>query len=124
MQESRIEDLIHTVLSKEFPGEPSKHKIYRAGNRLNFSCPYCGDSRDGRKKRGNLYMDSLSYKCYNGGCGIFKDMYSILKDFRLIDKVNQDEKSDILEVLHSRKEKRKTYYGDIDISLFFEEDIK
>lgn len=124
MQESRIEGLIEDILSKEFPREPSKQKIYRAGNRLNFSCPYCGDSRDGRKKRGNFYLDTLSYKCYNGGCGIFKDLYSMLKDFSFIDKVNQDEKGEILEILHSRKTKRKTYYGDIDISLFFEEDIK
>ena len=95
MQESRIEGLIEDILSKEFPREPSKQKIYRAGNRLNFSCPYCGDSRDGRKKRGNFYLDTLSYKCYNGGCGIFKDLYSMLKDFSFIDKVNQDEKGEI-----------------------------
>jgi len=124
MQDTRIEDLINTVLVKEFPGEHNKHKIYRAGNRLNFSCPYCGDSRDGRKKRGNFYLDTLSYKCYNGGCGIFKDIYSILKDFSLVGKLEQDEKTEILDILHSRKERRKTYYGDIDISIFFDEDIK
>jgi hypothetical protein len=124
MQDTRIEDLINTVLVKEFPGEHNKHKIYRAGNRLNFSCPYCGDSNDGRKKRGNFYLDTLSYKCYNGGCGIFKDIYSILKDFSLVGKLEQDEKTEILDILHNRKERRKTYYGDIDISIFFDEDIK
>jgi hypothetical protein len=124
MQDTRIEDLINTVLVKEFPGEHNKHKIYRAGNRLNFSCPYCGDSRDGRKKRGNFYLDTLSYKCYNGGCGIFKDIYSILKDFSLVGNLDQNEKTEILDILHSRKERRKTYYGDIDISIFFDEDIK
>ena len=124
MQDTRIEDLITAVLVKEFPGEHNKHKIYRAGNRLNFSCPYCGDSHDGRKKRGNFYLDTLSYKCYNGGCGIFKDVYSILKDFSLVGKLEQDEKTEILDILHNRKERRKTYYGDIDISIFFDEDIK
>ena len=124
MQDTRIEDLITSVLVKEFPGEHNKHKIYRAGNRLNFSCPYCGDSHDGRKKRGNFYLDTLSYKCYNGGCGIFKDVYSILKDFSLVGKLDQDEKTEILDILHNRKERRKTYYGDIDISIFFDEDIK
>ena len=124
MQDTRIEDLINNVLVKEFPGEHNKHKIYRAGNRLNFSCPYCGDSNDGRKKRGNFYLDTLSYKCYNGGCGIFKDIYSILKDFSLVGKLEQDEKTEILDILHNRKERRKTYYGDIDISIFFDEDIK
>ena len=119
MQDTRIEDLINNVLVKEFPGEHNKHKIYRAGNRLNFSCPYCGDSNDGRKKRGNFYLDTLSYKCYNGGCGIFKDIYSILKDFSLVGKLEQDEKTEILDILHNRKERRKTYYGDIDISIFF-----
>jgi hypothetical protein len=124
MESSRVEDLIQTVLDREFQGEPTKQKIYKAGNRLNFSCPYCGDSRDGRKKRGNFYLNTLSYKCYNGGCGVFKDMYNILKDFKLMDKIDQDERNDILTVLQDRKEKKKTYYSDIDISLFFEEDIK
>lgn len=124
MQSSRVEDLIQTILSREFSGEISKQKIYKAGNRLNFSCPYCGDSRDGKKKRGNLYLDTLSYKCYNGGCGIFKDMYNILKDFHLLDKVDAKEKSDILSVLQEKRESRKSFHSEIDISLFFEEDIK
>lgn len=124
MKESRIEDLISQVLRREFSGDSARQKIYKGNNRFNFSCPYCGDSRDGKKKRGNLYLNTLSYKCYNGGCGIFKDFYGILKDFGISNQVDSDEREEIFKVLHEGKEKRKTSYGDIDISFFFEEDIK
>ena len=124
MQESRIEDLLSTLLVREFPGKPNKHNILRSGNRLNISCPYCGDSHDGRKKRGNFYTNTFSYKCYNGGCGIFKDAYSLFKDHNMIKDLDDDEKTDILSSIQDRKEKRKTYYGDIDIAIFFDEDIK
>ena len=80
MQPERIEDLVRVILGKEFQGNPAKQIVYKAGNRLNFSCPYCGDSHDAKKKRGNFYMDTMAYKCYNGGCGIFKDSISLLKD--------------------------------------------
>jgi hypothetical protein len=40
-----------------------------APTRLNFCCPYCGDSaHNPRKKRGNLYLSNLFYRCYNTGC--------------------------------------------------------
>jgi len=38
-------------------------------DRLNFACPYCGDSSDdSSKKRANLYWKSYSFHCFNGGC--------------------------------------------------------
>jgi hypothetical protein len=123
MELDKIENLIGQILSKEFQGSPNKQIIYKAGNRLNFSCPYCGDSKDGRKKRGNFYVDTLAYKCYNGGCGIFKDSISFLKDFGFYDKLSSQDKSHIKSVLDESRNKRRTVYGKVDISLFFENDI-
>ena len=123
MELGRIEGLISDVLRKEFPGDANKQKIYKAGNRLNFSCPYCGDSSNSRKKRGNFYVDTLSYKCYNGGCGIFKDAFSLLKDFGIVSKLDSEERSDILSVIKEGKDKRRKIYGDVDISLFFNTDF-
>lgn len=38
-------------------------------DRLNMACPICGDSHDRtRLKRGWLFLNSLTYKCYNDGC--------------------------------------------------------
>lgn len=57
-----------------------KRTIHPKSGRLNFACPYCGDSHtDTHKKRGNIYTDKYYFKCYN--CGKYADVYSFLKDF-------------------------------------------
>lgn len=33
-----------------------------------FRCPFCGDSKTKRKKRGHYYKKTGSYYCFNGGC--------------------------------------------------------
>ena len=118
MDLGRIKELIGDILRKEFAGNAGKQKMYEAGNRLNISCPYCGDSSNPRKKRGNFYLDTLTYKCYNGGCGIYKDAYSLFRDFSVATKLDGEEKRDIIELIKKGKEKRQTTYGDVDISLF------
>lgn len=123
MSPEKIENLIHVILEKEFLSVPQKQKIYKAGNRLNFSCPYCGDSSDPRKKRGNFYLDTLAYKCYNGGCGTYKDSIAFFKDFSLYNKFSSEEKQEIKTILDESRTKRRGIYGNIDISLFFDKDI-
>ena len=124
MEIKRIEDLLNGVLKKSFPSDYNKQKIYLAGNRMNFSCPYCGDSNNSRKKRGNFYINTLSFKCYNGGCGIFKDGYTLFRDFGVNFELNDDERNEILSVIKEGRDKRRTVYGDVDISLFFDADFK
>ncbi len=124
MDVQRIEELLNSVLAKEFPNDPARQRIYKAGNRLNFSCPYCGDStKDPKKKRGNFYLDTLSYKCYNGGCGIFKDSTSFFKDFGVYRRLSGEEREEMRTTTDQNRAKRKTTYGKIDIGLFFETDI-
>ena len=123
MQPDRIEDLVGVILSREFQDNPGKQIVYKSGNRLNFSCPYCGDSHDPRKKRGNFYLDTLAYKCYNGGCGIFKDSITFFKDFGLYNKLTGEEKEEIKKIIDDNRGKRRTVYGKVDISFFFENDI-
>lgn len=50
--------------------------------RLNFACPYCGDSaHDHFKKRGNIYLTKGFYfKCYN--CGKYRTIEGFMKDFQ------------------------------------------
>ena len=104
------------ILEEKFPGNASKQKIYTSNDRLNFSCPYCGDSADSRKKRGNLYIDSLSFKCYNGGCFIFRDLYGLLKDFSLESLVSPDQILEIREIGKTKRNTRKSA-GTIDVFL-------
>ena len=63
-----IKGKLQIILDNSFK-ERYRRKIDVYSDRLNFACPVCGDSvSDVRKKRGNLYIDSLSYHCYNCGC--------------------------------------------------------
>lgn len=81
MSADRIEQLAKYVLSERFPGDTERQHIIRRGDRLSMCCPYCGDSNDARKKRGNLYVSRLSYKCYNGGCDKYTDFEWFLKNW-------------------------------------------
>lgn len=60
-----------------------KREIHPKHGRLNFACPYCGDStHDTRKKRGNIYTDTgLYFKCYN--CGKYRSIQGFLRDFKI-----------------------------------------
>lgn len=111
-----LKGMVKRVLETTFPGNTSKQKIYESHGRLNFSCPYCGDSAEARKKRGNLYTESLSFKCYNGGCGIFRNLYEFLKDFSLDSLISPDQISEIIEIGKTKKNARKNA-GSIDVFL-------
>ncbi len=69
-------------------------------------------------------MTTLCYKCYNGGCGIFKDGYDFFSDFEVLSDVASEDRQEILRIIKEGKQKRKTHYGDVDISLLFEIDFK
>ena len=69
----RIEEVtafLEILLRKRFHDVPEKQKIEEHSSRkLNFACPICGDSdKKVSKKRGNLYLDTGAYKCFNDGC--------------------------------------------------------
>ena len=104
---ARVKNLVKAVLDSSFKNEPLRAVIYQAGNRLNFCCPYCGDGRDYKKKRGNLYIDTLSFKCYNGGCGVFKSLTYFLDDFGFSDLLSSDERSELISLSRETAAKRK-----------------
>ncbi len=99
MEIEKIEQVVSEILVREFTDSHGKQNVFRCGNRLNFSCPYCGDSHDSRKKRGNFYLDTLAYKCYNGGCGVFKDLISFFKDFGAYNRLSNDDKNEVKSIL-------------------------
>lgn len=75
-------DIIYKVKSilKRNHTFSKKYELKEMHQRLNFACPYCGDSVDDiNKKRGNLYWESLSFHCFN--CSKHRDVDSFLKDF-------------------------------------------
>lgn len=56
-----------------------KKVVLEYPDRLNFACPYCGDSDNVAKKRGNIYLTDLNYHCFN--CGKHTDFFAFVKDF-------------------------------------------
>ena len=74
-----IKDKLQSILNRSFK-EPYRRKMDIYHDRINCCCPLCGDSRtDIRKKRGNIYLDTLHYHCYN--CGEHMGINSFLHHF-------------------------------------------
>lgn len=102
---TRIIDKVVRVLYKSH-SHSYKRECLEGRDRLNFACPYCGDSTtDDRKKRGNLYWNDLYFHCYN--CGTHKSLDDFLKDFD-----NNFEGDDRISIINYIKQNRKNiHYG-------------
>jgi hypothetical protein len=70
MKREELVYFVETLLRKRFHDNFEKQKLDDSNDRkLNFACPICGDShKKSSKKRGNIYLDSNAYKCFNDGC--------------------------------------------------------
>lgn len=117
--ENNILDNIKTklqyILNRSFKGYRQKIDTYH--DRLNFCCPICGDSvSDSRKKRGNLYLNSMSYHCYN--CGAHYGINSLLKRFG--EELSGEDKVAIHEIQQSStkfERKAKTHHSSMTLTL-------
>lgn len=78
-QKNQIITKVELVLRDNFSGPKSEVKLHR--DRLNFACPYCGDSTNIHKKRANIYWKNLIYHCYNDGCAKHTNLVNFLKDY-------------------------------------------
>jgi hypothetical protein len=79
-QRLNIISRVQSILQAEHQGARTQLKVNR--DRLNFACPYCGDSSDQYKKRGNVYFKSLQFHCYNDGCSKrHTDLVTFFRDF-------------------------------------------
>lgn len=65
-----IREFVESLLKKRFSDNVLKQEVNSEDpSKLNFACPYCGDSeKDPSKKRGNLFFKTGTYKCFNDGC--------------------------------------------------------
>jgi predicted RNA-binding Zn-ribbon protein involved in translation (DUF1610 family) len=94
-QEERVDlilPLLRDLLVERFGQQSQKSKVKVGRERINFACPYCGDSHTNmQKKRGNIFIGTLSFHCYN--CGTHRTLNSFLKDFSRLPngwtKINQ-----------------------------------
>lgn len=71
-------------------------------DRLNFACPICGDSeKNTSKKRGNLYIKSLRFKCFN--CGETETFFSFAKRFD--QELDLDKKIQMVDYINENMDK-------------------
>ena len=96
-----IKNKIQEILNKKFANDSYiKRKIDVYHDRLNFSCVCCGDSlSDIRKKRGNLYLDTLVYHCYN--CGAHMGINTLLHRFN--EELSNEDKIVVHEIQQNAK---------------------
>ena len=64
-----IRSFIEAVQLKRFASEPIKQEVKPTSGGFSIACPYCGDSKTNPNNfRGNVYMSTKTYKCFNDGC--------------------------------------------------------
>lgn len=82
-----VRSSLQDILNNQF-NDHERRRIDPKIGRLNFACPYCGDSHtDAHKKRGNIYTLTYYYKCYN--CGKYRNLEQFLKDFNKTLETNE-----------------------------------
>lgn len=107
MDREYIKGIIQKILNKSF-SQSGKRKILDYEDRLNFSCVYCGDSKNEFKKRGNLYLNKLRFICFN--CDKKTNFDRFTKDFNEV--LDPQKKLEIIEHLNSVVD-----YSDFDNSI-------
>lgn len=101
---SQIIQKVQTALNRVH-SDSEKRFIRESLQRLNFACPYCGDSSSSlRKKRGNLYWSGLNFHCYN--CSTHKDLDSFLSDFSV--NFEGDQRFQIIDYIKENKKNHAT----------------
>ena len=107
---------LEKILKKNF-SNTYRQKIDTYPDRWNFCCPICGDSvNDNRKKRGNLYLNSMSYHCYN--CGCHYGINSFLHLFN--EELSNDDKVIVHEIQQNSKKFEKRFNGSKSTSLIYQ----
>jgi hypothetical protein len=109
-----VKHLIQTILEKTFK-ETSRREINDYEGRLNFCCPICMDSAThASKKRGNVWINTLLYRCYN--CGAKSSLDKLCKSFAI--QMDPSKKLEMIEYVKLALEHTscKSDMNDVDFS--------
>jgi DNA-directed RNA polymerase subunit RPC12/RpoP len=97
MDKVYIKSIVQTILNSNFK-VPEKKRIHEYHDRIQFACPYCGDSAtQNSAKRGNIWFNKLIYVCFN--CGKKTNFDRLSKDFNI--RLDPDKKLQIIDHLNS-----------------------
>ena len=102
MENSELARGVSNILSRVFRNDGVKRSVKEFSDRLNFACPYCRDSTTNRyKKRGNIFLESLTFHCFN--CGAHE---SVWKFFNSFDEPLPEGVADRIAELRGEREKK------------------
>ena len=104
-----IEEKLQRILNNKFKKDSfHKRQIDHYSDRINFACPFCGDSlKDPRKKRFNIYLNSLSCHCFN--CNHHSGINSFLKQFD--EELSMEDKLQVHEIQQSSKKFERAFFN-------------
>jgi hypothetical protein len=90
---------LQDILARRFRNDGARRTIKEFSDRLNFACPYCGDSTTNRyKKRGNVYLNDMSFHCFN--CGAHESLWKFFSYF------GEPMPDGVADIIASAREKR------------------
>lgn len=108
MDKLYIKNILQSILDSQFVSA-HRRKINDMQDRMNFCCPYCGDSKSEFKKRGNIWFNKLIYVCFN--CGKKTNFDRFAKDFNVV--LDPEKKLELIEYLSQN-----ISYQDIEDDIF------
>ena len=108
MDKLYIKNILQSILDSQFVSA-HRRKINDMHDRMNFCCPYCGDSKSEFKKRGNIWFNKLIYVCFN--CGKKTNFDRFAKDFNVV--LDPEKKLELIEYLSQN-----ISYQDIEDDIF------
>lgn len=106
---AKLLEAIQQILDSRFDGfSDDKRSIVNINKGYKIACPYCGDSTyDDSKKRGTIYIEDNSYKCWNGGCGIYKPLGVLLTDFDVTNlTIGEKQALSVTHIIHNSANKK------------------
>lgn len=97
MDENYLRAIVEKILDKEFSDSRKRKTLLYPKNRIQFACPYCGDShKNPNAKRGNLYFNRLMYVCFN--CEKKTTFTKLSKDFN--QQIDPEKRMEMIEYIN------------------------
>lgn len=120
---TKIIEALRLVLASEFTSEIKRTPVHHK-DRVSFACVYCGDSlKDPRKKRGNLFVSTMQYHCFNGDCNAHMSIYDFLKERNMLSTFSVEEQFHMKEIGTKRALDIKKLKSSLGLETFFSDDI-
>jgi len=114
---------LELILSKKFGQRGFKSDVNIMSNRINFACPYCGDSETNQnRKRGNIYYKNMNFKCFN--CEMSRSLKKFFEDWLDLNSSDEIELQVVMNNAHKINKSHFRYFDTcMDLQKYFKYSI-